>query len=1629
MSQTAEAASAPSATTGQGRTFYDILDELRSLSDSEADKGTRFERLTRAYLRVDPMWADQFDEVWMWSEWEGNGGKHDTGIDLVARERLTGDLTAIQCKFYAERTPVSKEDIDTFLSASGKTQFSSRLVVATSDKWTQHAEDAIVGQQVPVRRMGLADFAASSIDWDQFSLSKPSEMVLADKKNLREHQKAAINATVTGFESHDRGKVIMACGTGKTLTSLRLAEQVAGAGGSVLYLVPSISLLSQSLREWVNDAEIELAPIAVCSDRKVSKRSDTSDDISTVDLALPATTDAVAVHTRLVEAAGQTDRMTVVFATYQSIDVVARAQAQGEVRPFDLVICDEAHRTTGVTLAGEDESSFVKVHDNAYLRATHRAYLTATPRLFDDNTKDKVGQANAILASMDDEDLYGPEFFRLGFGEAVSLGLLADYKVLVLAVDEASVAKTFQDQFMDENNELQLNDYAKLIGCWNGLAKRGETEHTFADDPAPMRRAVAFAGNIADSKTIESMLPTVVEQYIDAHDLDEDEDGETAPVLRTEVEHVDGKMGALRRNTAIDWLKHNTDENTCRILTNARCLSEGVDVPGLDAVMFLSPRRSVVDVVQSVGRVMRKAEGKKYGYIILPIGIPAGMEPEAALANNDRFRVVWDVLQALRAHDERFDAMVNKVDLNKQRDDKINVIGINDNLTGDHGEGSTEENTPATIQGQLPLAWPALNDWREAIYARIVKKVGTRRYWETWATDIAKIAETHMTRINALLDSPNSGVGPLFDEFLAGLKGNLNDNITRIDAVEMLAQHLITRPVFDALFEGYEFTRHNPVAQTMQAMLDALDEHHLDDENASLEKFYESVRVRARGIDNAEGRQRIIVELYDTFFKTAFPRTVARLGIVYTPVEVVDFLLKSADWALRKEFGYGISEEGVHVLDGFTGTGTFMVRLIQSGLIEPHDLARKFTSELHANEFLLLAYYIAAINIETAFHDLLRADDPDASYQPFPGLVLTDTFQSYEEDDADDQLVFEVNNERINRQRKIRDIRVLIGNPPYSAGQDSANDDNANEHYPSLDAKIRDSYAALSTATNKRHLYDSYIRAIKWASLRIGNAGVIAFVTNGGWLASNAMDGVRKSLAEEFSSIYVFNLRGNARTAGDQRQREGGGIFAEGSKSTVAIFLLVKNPQHTGTATLHYRDIGDYLSRTEKLTLVREIASMEHLDTRIIAPNEAGDWDSQRSEDFPTFLSLAPSDGDGVFTLMSNGLTSSRDAWVFNFDVAALTENIKRFIGIYEQDRRKVQAGAQIDENPAISWSRALRRRFQRGQQLAFDPQGLRAASYRPFTKQALYYNSELVEVPAKMGSLYPVGASNLGFYVVSPGNDKPFTALMTDGITDIAFWGSSVGQYFARYRYELVATGDLFAEDPGPDEVMANGYRRTDNITDAALDRFRAAYGDRVTKDDVFFYSYGLLHSAEYRTRYASDLKKMLPRLPLVKDAQPFIEAGRRLADLHVNYETADPYPLGGLQDLLETGGSTDADYDRYRVTRMRYGKPTAEQKRAGARSDKTTLVYNANVTLNGIPEDAHRYMVGAKSALDWLVERYKDDTDAKSGIRNDANAWSKEVGNPRYIVDLVARIVTVSVETMKIVDSLPSLAIRAEH
>lgn len=1622
-----------------------ILSNYRDFSFSESDKGDRFERLMQAYLKTDPKYLTTFKEVWLWNEFPAKmdfGGK-DIGIDLVAYT-YEGEYWAIQCKFYSENSTIDKKAVDSFLSTSSKQfkndqlqtiGFSKRLWISTTNKWGPNAEEVIFNQNPPVSRINKTDLENAPVDWEKLQSGLVGEQARTSKKELRSHQKAALDNTHAHFKNNERGKLIMACGTGKTYTSLKIAENETNGNGVALFLVPSIALLGQTLREWTADAENPIYPIAICSDSGITKKRTSNEDStfdSVIDLALPASTDVknIANQFRQHQKRKEEEKgMIVVFSTYQSIDVIASAQKelinQNLNAEFDLVICDEAHRTTGVSLSKEDESSFTKVHDNEIIKSKKRLYMTATPRLYDDNSKSKAAQNDAIICSMDDEEIYGDEVYRIGFGEAVERDLLTDYKVLILTMSDKDVPVSIQKMVSDENSEITADDASKLIGCINAMSKQvlGDEGLIKSSDPDPMRRAVAFCQNIKVSNRITNTFNETSEVYLDSELVSNQN-----KMVSVSSKHIDGTMNAPKRDDLLGWLKSDDrdSENECRVLTNVRCLSEGVDVPSLDAVLFLSARNSQVDVVQSVGRVMRKSPGKNYGYIIIPVVVPSDVDASKALDDNERFKVVWTVLNALRAHDDRFNATINKIELNKSKPNQILVGGASH---GNDDEGVESNNTTKDISEQLKLQFQELQG---IMYAKMVQKVGDRVYWEKWAKDVAVIAENQIDRITHLVnDDDRHQIA--FNNFLVGLQQNINPSISKTEAIEMLSQHIITKPVFEALFEGYSFVNSNAVSKAMQGMLDVLESDRLEIENETLDKFYDSVKKRASGIDNAEGKQRIIIELYDKFFKTAFPKMVEQLGIVYTPVEVVDFIIHSVNDVLQNEFNKTVSDKGVHILDPFTGTGTFITRLLQSGFIEQKDLYRKYTQELHANEIVLLAYYIAAINIESAYHD--ATEDPDdgigkEKFTPYEGIVLTDTFQLAESDGSNKLFseMFPQNSERVQKQ-KDAPIQVIIGNPPYSRGQEGANDFAQNQTYQRLESRISETYALNNESTLSRDLYNSYMKAFRWSSDRItAEGGIIAFITGSGFIDKGSYSGFRKSLENEFSNIYVFNLRGDIRgKAREDAKREGQNVFD--IMTGVAITILVKKPNSKNTI-IKYHKIEDYQNKLEKLNLIKEKKSLFNLPLDIIKPNKENDWINQRNDLFSSYIPVEPDknynyNSKSFFLVNPVGVSTNRDDWVSNFSNSELSNNMNRMIDFYNHQVKFYHKELKKDNNLKaedfinksllkIKWTPRLIKDLLNNVNHQINLNLIVEHQYRPFSTEKLYYHKPFIERPGIFYNIFPTKKhENLVITIPGKGGRKSFCVLITDKLPNLNNYDGGT-QCFPLYFYEENETkqSTLF------DSETKDEFIKRDGISDFIFKRAIKKYGKSVTKEDIFYYVYGILHSPDYRKSFENDLKKILPRIPLVdkpKDFWSFSKSGRELAELHLNYENVAPY------DYVDIEGE---ESQNFQVQKMTYGKIKKEiDGKNKTVDDKSVIHFNSSITIRDIPEKAYEYVVNGKSAIEWIMERYQITIDKKSGIKNNPNDWADEVGNPRYILDLLLSIINVSIQTVDIVEGLPKL------
>ena len=1389
----------------------------------------------------------------------------------------------------------------------------------------------------------------------------------------------------------------MACGTGKTFVTLKIAEEMVGKGGTVLYLVPSISLLSQSMREWASQGLLDHRYVGVCSDVKAGRDSE---DESFIQLPISVTTDPTKISNELVKNAD--DKMTVVFSTYQSLAAISASQKIWG-REFDLVICDEAHRTTG---AGVEEASmkldsgqkqkpgeiketvsyFHAVHRNSHINAKKRLYTTATPKRYDLRVGSALKEATKkhdkefTVYTMDDVNVYGEELHTLKFSDAINQELLTDYKVVVLTVHAGEAAYELERKHgkMPDVKDLNINSMAKLIGGWRALRDPEANSFIVGDTKLqnkilrshPLQRAIAFSNTIAASKKFRKEFDEYVKW----------ERSTTHDDSRCSVAHVDGEHHALARQDKLDWLRESGDDmDECRILSNARCLTEGVDVPALDAVLFMGTKRSTIDVIQAVGRVMRRSVGKKYGYIIIPVVVNPTDDVQTTLDDDRAFAPVWDVLRALRAHDDRIEQRL--------------ISGIVPNLIiqwprPPKPNGGTKGQDIATDSTAPPEVYERgyEDDIRKiSAYMRtkIADKVGDRRYLESWADDVAGIVQKIKRRIDIVLKSKQAK--DEFVKFHDGLKKIINDEITIDEAIDMLAQHMVMGRVFNALFEKEEFTKNNTVSISMNAIMEIMKDHGMENELEELKPFYLEIESRVSSIDTNRGRQEVLYQLYDKFFQNAFKRTAERLGIVYTPVEIVDFVLLSVDYLLKEKFNRRLSSKRVHILDPFTGTGTFISRLVSKdlGLISDSKLEYKYTSEIHANEIILLAYYVAAVNCESTVSDRL------ARYLPFDGLVLTDTFHFKDIDDRWNQGMFTPTQMKIKRQRDAP-ITVIVGNPPWSMGA-KIYSGLTRMSYKEVDEKIKNSYLRHASGTGARNaLYDSYVRAIRWATDRLrNNDGVIAFVINAGFLRSDAGSGIRRSLMEEFSEIWLFDLRGQKGTPGDGRNIfEYTGKSKGGTTVSSVIMILVKKQDAAKGCTVKYTKFDEtFYSGQEKRDYIKKLGLIKNIESwGEITLDQFGDWLNHRNVNFYDYLPLgtrATKSGkviNAIFKHYSGGVKTNRDAWSYNSDKSKVASNMKRCV---------TYCNAQDPDNPKIDlkrgkWTGELKDRLKNAKPI-FSEKNIRVAQYRPFFKQWLYYDTTYINTVGIVPAALPTSKIQNVLLCVPYKFNGEFSAMVTNVTPDLELVHHS--QCFPLYTYE-------------------NGHQK-ENLTEQALQAFRRHYKKckiEIGKEDVFYYIYGLFHHPGYKQKYANNLMKEFPRIPFAPDFKSFAEVGRDLAQLHLNYECGKRHPI-------EVANISD------NFTKISFKKiiGVGHGGRIMKIDDKSTILLdNKTVIVENIPNIT--YKVNGRTPVEWVVARYRKKIDRKSS-QNENNPCTNA-----DIADIIKMAIHVGVESDRLIGKLPT-------
>lgn len=1545
---------------------YKLIKEKLQAIPNQRLKGSWFEKVSKRFLKEHDS-ADEYESIDLWSDWELRGKEGDRGIDMVITT-ASKEYIAVQCKFHQDS--VSLNDLSTFLtklqSGVGEIGFKKGIIISTSNLSSnalKEIEQIRKSKGIDIVEISEEDFMYSQIDWEKFDPTQTQgELPLCDKKKPRPHQIEAIKATKEYFSDpkNTRGKLIMACGTGKTYTSLKIMEALDPK--ITLFLAPSIALLSQTFREYAQEKSEPFYASIVCSDDKVGKGKknknddDDTDDINFSELPNKPSTrpeDILSVHKK----AQKENKRFIIFSTYQSALRIQEAQEVG-LGEIDLVICDEAHRTVGAMYSSnerDDKNAFTLCHSDGNIKAKKRLYMTATPKVYSESSKAKAKESDNAIYSMDDESIFGEEIYTLNFTKAIALDLLTDYKVMILAVRKENLSgvtnsvnqkiSRLEAQGTELDKKLINNEFVcKIIGTHKGLAKQDlialddENKEDYdlqnKNDTTPSQRAISFCKSIRTSKNIKESFETIMECY------NEELKKKSFKNLTISIDHIDGTMNCKVRLDKLEEL-NKFEPNTCKVLSNARCLSEGVDVPALDSIVFFDGKSAMVDIIQAVGRVMRKAKHKKRGYIILPIALEESeIQNLDEAVNNTNFKNIWKVIKALRSHDP---SLVDETTFKE----KIKIFGSDDNdETNQDDEELTKDKTDKTEQDPKQAQKTLfdailLQDLANAVYNVMPTKLGDRGYWENFTKKTGNIARTLNSRLKDIFEKNPE----FFHGFLDSLRGNIHQNIKEDEALTMITSHIITKPIFDAIFGD---NIQNPISKALDKMVEKLSTLGLQGETKDLKNLYESVKTEAMHAKSQKSQQELIKNLYNTFFKVAFRKQSEKLGIVYTPIEVVDFILRATNGILKKHFNTDFNDKNITIFDPFTGTGSFIARLLskENGLISDEALKEKFLNHLFAFDIVLLAYYIALINITQA------AQNRDSSLKNFKNIALTDSLDIYEE--KNDKGVFDFfkdleENKEIKDTIEKQNIRVIIGNPPYSAGAKSANDNNQNLSHPKLEKRVYKKYGKNSTAKAGKTTRDTLIQSIYMASELLKDKGVLGFVVNGGFIDSKSGDGFRKCVAKEFAHLYVLNLRGNARTSGEERKKEGDGIFDSGSRATIAIIFFVKDTSVKNSA-IHYYDIGDCLKREEKLNRLAHFSNLDAIPFETIIPNNKGDWINQREDGFEKLIPLKRDkklQNPSVFDINSGGVVSRRDPWVYNFSPDALMQNVQKCIDTYNADLKRFNThfreafksrakGVKSDQlykqlndkeittdKTKIAWGQNLKKQLIKGKKLDdFSQEKISVSFYRPFNKQWLYFDKNLNE-QYQLPKIFPdKDAQN----VVINTTIRNFSALVSDAIPDSHFIGDA--NAYPLYIYDGLENR----------HYAISGY---------ALNLFRKHYEDNsIAEEEIFYYIYAILHHKGYLEKYKNSLAKEDPRIALSEDFKDLSVLGKELAKLHLNYESEELHTSVEYKTLMN---AEEKGY--YDVETM---------KKIGDR-----IHYNNHIAITKIPKKAFDYVVNGKARL----------------------------------------------------------------
>ena len=1627
------------------KNFSEFYQEL--LKKSIQEKGKNFElyfkQIIKEFFSKSPKYKSTIEKVYLWSEWKNNWGQ-DIGIDLVA-QTSDKEFIAIQCKFHTKETKLSKGDLEGLLAVSNKKfndngqekNFTRSYLVTTSQDITTNAEKATENQAISCSIINYNDLLEANIYWDTKKLSSSSlNEELApygtfikekEQKKLRKYQLQAVESVYKGFteveEDEDdeeesepkianKGKLVMACGTGKTITALKIIEKLKSK--QVLFLVPSLSLLDQTVEEFNQERKTKQKHLIVCSDKTIKTTQETDDLLE--EIKIPATTNVEKIKNFLAE---ETEAIKVIFSTYQSLDKVEEAQkllisrggggggnfleenqSISQIKPFDLVICDEAHRTTGAEKGG----NWQKIHNEEKIRRKKTLFMTATPRIYKERAKKQAREQALEVFSMDDKEKYGELFHSYYFTQAIREENLSDYKVVILTIPSGEENEDFNfvNHIGKEGVQRDLLNFLKLDKITQKEQKihivnsqKILKEEIVTVDKEKINKLICFTNSIKKSKKVQK-------------DLESRED--------TESDHIDGTMTGNQRKNRISWLRENS--NKIKILSNAQCLAEGVNIPSVNGILFAEPKKSQIQVVQAVGRAIRKAEGKKYGYVVLPIIVPIDQNPDSFL-NDSNYNHIWQVLKALRTHDKKIGF-------------EIDTIKPPDYTCPQCGEPRPCE-CPCYQCGEKPCVCVVEQElsFEEKLYLKILEKVGDKKYLENWIGDIEKVGKDLLKKVRKE-KKENENFKQAFNRFHSEFKKTINKTITVHNINVMLVQQLLTEPIFQALFPNKNILGNNPIYKEVEKLISYLSFTKKELREGELKDFYQDIKDRVKGLESFEDKQAFLNELYEKFFKKFDSKEAEQKGLVYTPQEIVRFMIRITDDIVYKHFKTNLEDNNINIIDPFTGTGNFIVNILRyfhkNKKLSKKIIQENFLNNLHFNEIMLFPYYIACVNIEYYYQDTTGYEDN------FTGAVLVDTFTTLEEKGKTGILegMGNENTERIEKQKKLP-FKVIITNPPYRAGQTRGHSDNQNINYKYLDERIKKTYVKEMLQKGKHMLLDYYIRAFRWASDKIQNTGIIAFISNNQFLNTSSFSGFRISLEKEFSHIYHFDLKGNCRhLSKEDIKKQGQNVF--NIMTGVGITILVKNAEAKEQGKINLYRIDDYTTKEQKLEILNNFDSLKDILLKEITPQESI-WINPPKKEFKRFVPLgnkelknSKEEPQGViFYKYSSGISTSRDIWAYDYGKEDLEVKISSMIKEYNrqlEEAQKVKQEGKVykleRDIKKIKWSGDLEKVFNKGIEIDYDKEKIRETIYRPFSKQFLYYDKILNNSVYQIPKIFPTQKPRNLILGITGKGQGDFYSLVSSSIPNYF----EKEQYFPYYFYHPIEKINKqerlnFGKELDQ-EIIVNNFGETlikrENITNWALNYFQEQYKNpSITKWDIFYYCYGILHSEEYKETYKNDLFREIARIPILKTYQDFkktSDIGKTLADMHANYEEIKPneeYFEVEEHNLLKKKEELGDRF--YRVQKMKLAKKKETQ-------EYFSLVYNENITISHIPKEIDNYKISGRNVLAWLIANYQ--------VKELDNGYIKDPNNykgSKYIFDLVLKLISLAIESDKLIKQVPKI------